>query len=379
MDRPTTLRSETLLGELTPSWKSRLRRRVLAWYAQHARDLPWRRRPTPYRVWVSEIMLQQTQVATLQAYFPRFLAAFPTLRDLAAAEEEQVLRLWEGLGYYRRARQLHAAARQIVDQEGGQFPTDVRGLRELPGIGRYTAGAIGSLALGLREPILEANTIRLLSRLVGYRQDPGKGAGARLLWQTAADILPRKHVDSFNQGLMEIGALVCTPANPHCAACPVSTLCAAHIHGLQDQIPCSKPKRTWTRLLEAAVLVRKRGNVLLRQCADGQRWAGLWDFPRFEIRRWRAPRLQRELTEQVLAQTGIRIDPGRRIETIRHGVTRYRITLDCYEARYLGGRLRPTPARSVRWVSAAELSDLPLSTSGRKLAGLVSVSRSLDC
>jgi A/G-specific adenine glycosylase len=138
--------STTLLGELTPSWKGRLRRRILAWYARHARDLPWRHEPTPYRVWVSEIMLQQTQVATVRAYFSRFMAAFPTVHDLAAVEEEDILRLWEGLGYYRRARQMHAAARLIVDRLGGHFPGDVQGLRQLPGIGRYTAGAIGSLA-----------------------------------------------------------------------------------------------------------------------------------------------------------------------------------------------------------------------------------------
>ena len=362
--------STTLQDELTPAWKGRLRRRVLAWYARHARDLPWRRQPSPYRVWVSEIMLQQTQVVTVQAYFARFLAAFPTVHDLAEAEEEQVLRQWEGLGYYRRARQMHAAARLIVDQWGGKFPSDVQSLRQLPGVGRYTAGAIGSLALGLREPILEANTIRLLSRLVGYREDPSKGAGQRLLWRTAAEILPRKHVASFNQGLMEIGSLVCTPTGPRCGECPLATLCAAHEHGLQDRIPRPQPKQLFTKLHEAAVVVRKNGRVLLRQCADGQRWAGLWDFPRFEIDAQRAPRLQRELTEKVHAQTGIRIEPGKRIQTIRHGVTRYRITVDCYEARCLGGRLHRTAARSVRWLSPTELTALPLSTTGRKLARL---------
>jgi A/G-specific adenine glycosylase len=374
MHRPTTL-----LGEMTPSWKGRLRRRVQGWYARHARDLPWRCQPTPYRVWVSEIMLQQTQVATVQAYFARFLAAFPTVHDLAEADEGQVLRLWEGLGYYRRARQMHAASRMIVNQWGGQFPTDVQDLQQLPGVGRYTAGAIGSLAMGLREPILEANTIRLLSRLVGYREDPRKGAGQRLLWQTAQDILPQKQVAAFNQGLMEIGSLVCTPSNPHCGQCPVANLCAAHAHGLQTKIPQLKPKQIFTELHEAAVLVHKQGRVLLRLCADGQRWAGLWDFPRFEISGRRAPKLQRELAEKVQEQTGIKIEPGRRLQTIRHGVTRYRITLDCYEARCLGGRLHRTADKSLRWVSAVELNSFALSTTGRKMARLVEsiINRSL--
>jgi A/G-specific adenine glycosylase len=382
LGHPITLTTErmgqstTLLGELTPSWKSRLRRRVLAWYASHARNLPWRRQPTAYRVWVSEIMLQQTQVATVQDYYERFLAAFPTVHDLAAAEEGYVLRMWEGLGYYRRARQMHAAARQMVDQLGGQFPADVQGLRRLPGVGRYTAGAIGSLAMGLREPILEANTIRLLSRLVGYREDPGKAAGGRLLWQTATEILPRKQVAAFNQGLMELGSLVCTPNTPRCDVCPVAALCAAQIHGQQEKIPLPKPKQNFTELHEAAVVVRKNGRVLLRQCADGQRWAGLWDFPRFEISYRRAPRLQRELTEKVREQTGIQIEPGRRLQTIRHGVTRYRITLDCYEARCVGGRLQRAATSPLRWVSPAELNAFPLSTTGRKLAKMVVVNRS---
>ena len=156
----------------------------LAWYADHARDLPWRKSRDPYRVWVSEIMLQQTQVATVRDYFERFVAAFPDVHALAAADERQVLRLWEGLGYYRRARQLHAAAKKVVAEHGGEFPRDVDALQELPGIGRYTAGAIASIAFDQRAPILEANTIRLLSRLIAYRDDPLNAAGQRVLWQT---------------------------------------------------------------------------------------------------------------------------------------------------------------------------------------------------
>ena len=184
-------RKRTVQFRFTSAQKQRLRRRLLAWYASHARDLPWRRSRDPYRVWVSEIMLQQTQVATVRDYFNRFVAAFPDVRTLAAADEQQVLRLWEGLGYYRRARQLHAAAKVIVTEHDGQFPHDVDELQKLPGIGRYTAGAIASIAFGERAPILEANTIRLFSRLIAYRDDPTKAAGQRLLWQTAEDMLPQ--------------------------------------------------------------------------------------------------------------------------------------------------------------------------------------------
>ena len=357
--------------ELTATWKQRLRRRLLGWYAGHARDLPWRRSPEAYRVWISEIMLQQTQVATVEEYFTRFIEAFPTVHDLAAADEQQVLRLWEGLGYYRRARQMHAAARVIVDEHAGHIPHSIDGWQRLPGVGRYTAGAICSIALGQRVPILEANTIRLLSRLIGYRDDPTKAAGQRLLWQMAEAILPQKRVAQFNQALMELGSLVCTPNGPQCDRCPVASLCAAHEAGLQHEIPLAKKKPQITDLHEAAVIVRKNGSVLLRQCPAGERWAGLWDFPRFEIDAGRPAALRKQLAERVHEQTGILTKPGEQLSTMKHSVTRYRITLDCYAAQYKSGRIRTSRSQPVRWIRRMELADLPLSTTGRKLARLV--------
>ena len=215
-----------------PQWQRELRRRLVAWYATNARELPWRRSSDPYRIWVSEIMLQQTQVATVKPYFDRFLDAFPTVEALAAADEHQVLRLWEGLGYYRRARQLHRAAQQIVAEHGGQFPRDRETVRQLPGIGRYTAGAILSMAFDAREPILEANTVRLWSRLLAYRGDATSAAGSRLLWGAAEAILPRTGSGTLNQSLMELGSTVCLPKAPRCDACPVAMLCQARAAGL---------------------------------------------------------------------------------------------------------------------------------------------------
>jgi len=353
------------------TWKQPLRRRLLAWYAKNARDLPWRGSTNAYRVWVSEIMLQQTQVETVRDYFLRFVQEFPTVYDLAEAEEQQVLRQWEGLGYYRRARQMHAAARQIVDVHGGELPRDVESLQQLPGIGRYTAGAIASIAYNERAPILEANTIRLLSRLLGYREDPTKGPGQRLLWQTAEEILPRKKVAQFNQALMELGSLICKPINPACPSCPIARLCAAHEAGLQKKIPLAKPKTEYTSLFEAAVVLKKNGSVLLRQCIAGERWAGLWDFPRFEIDEAEGEARDREIVHKVHELTGITCEPGPRMKTIKHGVTRYRITLDCYLAQFVSGRARSTKQKPVRWVRMSELAKYPLSTTGRKMARLV--------
>ena len=359
----------SLSPALSSKWKQSFRRRLLAWYANHKRDLPWRKSQDPYRVWVSEVMLQQTTVAAVKPYFERFIKQFPTVEKLAAADESQVLRLWEGLGYYRRARGLHAAAKQVVAEHGGEFPRDVVTLQTLPGIGRYTAGAIASIAYGLRAPILEANTIRLLARLLAYPDDPTKSAGQKLLWATAEEILPRTEVAHFNQALMELGSLVCTPVNPKCDACPVSKLCGAFQAGLQNEIPKAGAKQKFTDLREAAVVVRKNGQLLVRQCGANERWAGLWDFPRFEIVSEGPLFVREELATKVREQTGIAIEPGNLLTTIKHGVTRYRITLDCYAATYSSGKLKSD--KNARWIRPAELSELPLSTTGRKLANLV--------
>jgi A/G-specific adenine glycosylase len=348
-----------------------LRRRLLTWYRNHARDLPWRRSRDPYRVWISEVMLQQTQVATVRDYFERFVESLPDVHCLAAASEQQVLRLWEGLGYYRRARQLHAAARQIVSEYGGQFPQDEKELQNLPGIGRYTAGAIASIAFDRRAAILEANTSRLLARLIGYADDPQRADGQRVLWQVAEEVLPQKNVAQFNQALMELGSLVCTPSEPNCSQCPLCSLCAARVAGKQNQIPPAKARQSYTELHEAAVVVTKNGRVLVRQCAKGERWAGLWDFPRFQIEAAGPLFVRKEIMSKVAAQTGIQCEPGPTLKTFRHGVTRYRITLDCYSAEYVAGRVRNnSPDAPIRWLSRSELADLPLSTTGRKIARL---------
>ena len=263
--------------------RRRFQRLLLQWFAAHARALPWRPSPGLYETWISEIMLQQTQVATVVPYYVRFLQRFPHVAALAAADEDEPLRYWEGLGYYRRARQLHAAARVVVAKHGGQIPTSIDLLRTLPGIGRYTGGAILSIALDQRHPILEANTVRVLSRLAALSADPAGSGGRRQLWALAELLVPRRRCGDFNQALMELGSTICTPRAPHCATCPVAAYCAAQARGLQDQIPRPKKKTTYEPVHEAAVVIQHatRG-VLLRRCGNDERWAGMWDFPRFE-------------------------------------------------------------------------------------------------
>lgn len=363
--------SDSLFQLPPPSWLQSFRRRLRSWYVGNARDLPWRSNADPYRVWVSEIMLQQTQVATAIPYFERFMAALPTLESLAAAEEQEVLRLWEGLGYYRRARQMHQAARRIVAEHGGAFPREITTFGKLPGIGRYTAGAVLSIAFDVRLPILEANTVRLFSRLLAFDGDPGGRQGQSLLWSMAERVLPRRGCGKFNQALMELGSQVCTPRAPRCPACPVAKLCRAREDGIQHRVPAAKSRPAAEMLREAAVVVRRNGQVLLLQCGPGEWWAGLWDFPRFALEAEAEPAIAHELAHKVRQMAGAVVRPVRHLATLRHSVTRYRITLECYEAAHLEKADGQSPPRRARWVRPAELADYPLSATGRKLSRLL--------
>jgi A/G-specific adenine glycosylase len=362
----------------TPAWKSAFRRKLRAWFDLHRRDLPWRRTRDPYAVWISEVMLQQTQVATVVDYYRRFLARFPTIAALAAAPEQDVLRLWEGLGYYRRARQLHRAAQLIAAEHGGEFPRDPAVVRSLPGIGRYTAGAVLSIAFDLPLPILEANTVRLLSRLALVRDDPTSKTAQAALWSWAEALVPEREPGLFNQALMELGALVCTPRDPRCLICPAAALCPARNLGLQDQIPLPKARVRFENVREGAVVVRHRDQVLVVRHPEGGRWAGLWDFPRYSLDAESEPAAAHELRAKLAATLGLDVAVDGRLATLKHGVTRFRITLDVYEARRLGGRLKPAGFAEACWRRPDETAEIPLHMTARKIADFLAGGRSAD-
>jgi A/G-specific adenine glycosylase len=354
-------------AQVTPALRRWAVRRLLTWFGQHRRDLPWRQDRDPYRIWVSEIMLQQTQVATVVSYFERFLAAFPTLADLARAEEQDVLRLWEGLGYYRRARALHQAARLLVEHHAGDFPDDPEELARLPGLGRYTINAILSQAFDQRLPILEANSQRVLSRFLGRQADPREGAARRWLWEAAERLLPTRQVGEFNQALMELGALVCTPQAPDCPACPLAGRCVARQLGLQEQIPARTPPPAVTRVEESAVVIRRGEQVLLVQRPpDCTRWANLWEFPHDPLREGEDhEQAARRLAEET---TGLQIRLGPEWLTIRHGVTRFAITMVCFEAEHQSGEFRSSFYVRGVWLNPADLASYPVSAPQRRLA-----------
>ena len=314
------------------------------WFARVGRDLPWRRSRDPYRIWVSEIMLQQTQVERVKEFFARFIAVFPDVHALARAPEDAVLRLWEGLGYYRRARQLHAAAKRIVAEHGGEFPRAAAALGALPGIGRYTAGAIASIAFDRPEPIVEANSRRVLARLAGYDRPLVGARGDEPIWEIAAALVPRRGAGRFNQALMDLGALVCTPAAPRCTACPVAGACVAHRDRRTGEIPAKTVRRSTARLRETAVVVRHGRRVLVERRGAGEWWEGLWDFPRAGASR------------------------GRRLGLVKYTVTHHAIECAVYE------RAVPTATKArhaQRWVAIARLDELAMSSPGRKIAALL--------
>jgi A/G-specific adenine glycosylase len=343
-----------------------LARALLSWFDRNRRVLPWRKDRDPYHIWVSEIMLQQTQVATVIPFYTRFLEAFPSIPALAAAELQDVLRLWEGLGYYRRARNLHAAAQRLVRESAGCIPNDPSLMRGLPGIGRYTLGAILSQAYDARLPVVEANSQRVLSRLFGWRDDPRGGPARRRLWQTAEALLPKRRVGDFNQALMELGALVCTPLAPRCPACPVARHCAARRLGVQEEIPARAARPETVRHEEVAVIVRRGTRVLLLQRPDEGRWASLWEFPHGaeeagETHERAAVRLAQQLA-------GIAVKMGPELLTLRHSVTHHRITLVCFEADYRSGRFQSSFYRAGNWLEPGQLAAYPVSAPQRRLA-----------
>ena len=315
-------------------------------------------------------MLQQTQVSKVIPYFERFLELFPDVQSLAAAPEQAVLRCWEGLGYYRRARQLHRAAEKICREHGGVIPEDPAALRELPGIGRYSAGAILSIAFGQRQPILEANTVRLFSRLFAVDQDIRLGATRQRLWELAEELLPRTRIGDFNQALMELGGQVCFPRRPACGECPLRRLCQARQQGLVELLPFNPRTPNYESVHEAAVIVtNSKGQVLLRHCGDDERWAGMWDFPRFALDMETPPAgIQQQLATGVETLTGVQIDTAQPRATLGHSVTRFRITLHCFQTHPLSSSPRPARRQDLCWLAPGELVSYPLSSMGRTIS-----------
>lgn len=346
---------------MDPGWVRRLRRALLNFYDNGNRALPWRAAGDPYRVWVSEIMLQQTRVATVLPYYERWLARFPTLGSLAAAEPDDVLRIWQGLGYYQRARNLHRAARIVIEQMDGRVPDTAEALAELPGIGDYTAGAIASIAFGRREPAVDGNVRRLVCRLL----DAGDIAPGRLR-AIAASFVPRRRPGDFNQAMMELGATVCTPRAPACGACPLRRLCRSRARGTQLERPARRAARPLPVLELGTALVRdERDRLLLVRQPETGRLAGLWVFPSERIRPGESSRAAAR--RACRRQAGTPARGAMTLGRITHDFSHLREVHHAFGFRLEGGR-RTGSGRA--WVEPADLPEFALPAAHRRLAGL---------
>jgi A/G-specific adenine glycosylase len=347
-----------------------LTRLLKRWYAVHRRDLPWRppmgtcAPVDPYAVLVSEFMLQQTQVATVSGYFLRFMKSFPTLSALAAASEQDVLRHWQGLGYYSRARNLLAAAKRIEADFAGQIPRGADELSALPGIGRYTAGAISSIAFGRRTAILDGNVARVLCRLKKIQSDPRQPETIKLLWHLAEEILPRRDCGQFNSALMELGATICTPRRPRCPICPVRSFCQAFAAGLQETIPAPRKSRPTPIHARWTLCIRRHNRWLMERRPSAGRWAGLWQFPTVEA--GRIP----PTSAAIAAQIGIPIGPLRQLGQIRHALTHRRYIFTAFIAIALSA----SRSQNRKWIRLEDLDDIPLSRPQLKIAEMLQAS-----
>ncbi|MBW4491351.1 MAG: A/G-specific adenine glycosylase [Trichocoleus desertorum ATA4-8-CV12] len=333
-----------------------LRRSLLDWYHQFGRDLPWRRNRDPYAIWISEIMLQQTQVKTVIPYYERWLTLFPTVTTLAVAEQQQVLKAWQGLGYYARARNLHRTAQVIVEQYDATFPQDLIAVLQLPGIGRTTAGGILSAAFNQVVAILDGNVKRVLTRLAAIEVPPSKAT--KQLWQLSETILDPKQPRNFNQALMDLGATLCTPQNPACLICPWSAYCRAYQFNLQSELPMSETRAPLPhKLIGVAVIWNDQGQILIDRRRQEGLLGGLWEFPGGKVEPGETVEacIQREIREEL----GIEVAVGDRLITIDHAYTHFRVTLNVHHCRHVSGDPQPIECDEVRWVTLAEIDQFP--------------------
>jgi len=342
------------------SHRTDISRSLLQWYKAHHRELPWRSDPEPYRVWVSEIMLQQTRVETVIPYFERFLERFPSPTDLAEASEDEVLTLWSGLGYYRRARSLLKGAKTVVEKYAGVFPRTYEAALEIPGVGPYTAAAILSIAYGEPWPVLDGNVERVLTRILRLAENPRRAATKKRLKEIAGGWMPPGEASSFNQAMMELGALICTPVSPDCPGCPVRENCAAAEQGDPESFPMLPPKKKTIAVELEAGIIRRGNRYLLERGKSFDFLEGLWLFPIAEPANGGiAARLRQELDTDI--------EPGEELKAVKHSITFRRLTLRPRVLNAGGFTTRGNP--SLRWARAEELGNvLPVSSLCLKIA-----------
>ncbi len=339
--------------------------RLLAWYDQAGRTLPWRGTCDPYRIWLSEVMLQQTGVAAVIPYYERFLARFPDVNALASAPVEEVVELWAGLGYYSRARNLHKAAAVVAKAHGGAFPATVEGLQSLPGVGRSTAGAVAAIAFGVRAPILDGNVRRVLARLFALREDPRSPAAEKKLWVWADALTPGGRPGDYAQAIMDLGATVCTPRAPGCERCPLEGLCRARALGIEGELPVRRTKKAVPTVAHVALLVSRGGRLLVRRRPLEGMLGGLWEFPSGAV-------AERGTPARAAAVLGRDLGTGEPVPAggVAHAYSHFKLDLHLFRAE-AGPTCRIAEEGESRWLTPAELTGWPLHGAHKKALPLL--------
>ncbi len=343
-----------------------LAQHLLEWYAEHARPLPWRQVKDAYLIWVAETMLQQTRVETVIPYYERWLKRFPSLSHLVSASEQEVLALWEGLGYYQRARNLHRAARRVMNEHGGVLPREPQALRRLPGIGRYTAAAIASIAYNQDEPALDGNACRALARLFAIEQPLRCASTERTLYKLAATHLPAGQAGRYNQALMDLGATLCTPRKPACARCPLAENCLAHRQGREEAIPPKRLKPTLPHYIVTAAVIIRDGRVLIAQRPAEGLLGGLWEFPGGKQQPGESLEtcLQREIGEEL----GVNVAVETWLGKFHHTYSHFRVTLHAFRCSLVDGEPRNLHHTALQWVRCEQLARFPMGKLDRQIA-----------
>lgn len=351
---------------------------LLRWWDEGHTLPPWRESRDPYAIWVSEVMLQQTQIATVIPYYERWMSRFPTVYALALASLDAVLKQWEGLGYYSRARNLHAAAQIIVAEYDGNLPHSASELIKLPGIGRYTAGAIASIAFDQPVPILDGNIIRLLSRLIDLADDVTTTATKKKLWQLATDLVPQQRPGAYNQSLMELGQQCCRPATPLCSRCPLSAICLARERGTEQQRPVRPPRKRVPHYDVVAGIIWQAQEqsatapfLIAQRPLDGL-LGGLWEFP--GGKQESGETLEQALRREIREELALDIAVGRQLTTVKHAYTHFRITLHAFHARALGNNPQHIGVADYAWVTLAHLDDYAFAAADRQIIAALSAS-----
>lgn len=347
----------------------RLSTRLLNWYNKHKRILPWRDHPDPYAVWVSEIMLQQTRVETVIPYFERWMKLFPTITKLANADEQDVLNAWEGLGYYSRARNLHKSAKVVAQKFNGELPRNLDDLKSLAGIGKYTVGAIASMAFGMDEATLDGNLRRVFSRLFDVKEFADSPAGEKILWSLARENLPKGKAGDYNQALMDLGATICLPKNPKCLLCPLIQICEARKKGIQELRPILKPKKKTPQYIDVAVVVLRRDKVLLNQRPTDGLLANMWEFPNARVDSLAEDGgvSNKKLTKAIKSETKIQVKQKEALGIVNHAYTHFKVAVHVYQCDLIS----IPKNKNLKWVKVKDLENYPMGKIDRQISKML--------